>query len=341
MKPKTMILMVVAVVCGLGASYLTSRLLAERDDQPANAQAPEAPKVKVLVAKKYLSMGDHLKNPAELFVVKEFPKGSVPEEVILDLQALKAKFLRRPINRGTWVTAEELSDQAMTLEVPPGHRATGLRVTLDGSASGFASLPGSRVDILWNRKGSGDGDTFSTVILQNVLVLAADTTDAPIGTKALPASVVTLALVPEDVRRVSIASENGSLRLVLRRPDDNTIEKDVTSRLSDITRKNDPVQAKDRDPEEKGPPGIEEVPPPPVEPKWEPLPYPREENRRPHYVYFQQGSRQWKETIWLDDQGNVIDDDVQRVDPAAEFAPPSPQPAPPALPGAPGSAKRQ
>ena len=30
MKPKTMILMVVAVVCGLGASYMTSKLLADR-----------------------------------------------------------------------------------------------------------------------------------------------------------------------------------------------------------------------------------------------------------------------------------------------------------------------
>jgi len=28
MKPKTMILMAVAVVCGLGASFMTSRLLA-------------------------------------------------------------------------------------------------------------------------------------------------------------------------------------------------------------------------------------------------------------------------------------------------------------------------
>ena len=29
MKPKTLILMVVAVTCGLGASYMTSRLLAK------------------------------------------------------------------------------------------------------------------------------------------------------------------------------------------------------------------------------------------------------------------------------------------------------------------------
>ena len=31
MKPKTMILMGLAIVCGLGASYMTSRLLAERN----------------------------------------------------------------------------------------------------------------------------------------------------------------------------------------------------------------------------------------------------------------------------------------------------------------------
>ena len=33
MKPKTMMLMVVAIGCGLGASYMTSRLLAERNNQ--------------------------------------------------------------------------------------------------------------------------------------------------------------------------------------------------------------------------------------------------------------------------------------------------------------------
>ena len=43
MKPKTLILMVVAVTCGLGASYMTSRLLAER--QPEDTE-----KVKILVA---------------------------------------------------------------------------------------------------------------------------------------------------------------------------------------------------------------------------------------------------------------------------------------------------
>ena len=52
MKPKTMILMVIAVVCGLVASYLTSRMLAQNKDAPA-----EEEKVKVLVAKQKIPMG--------------------------------------------------------------------------------------------------------------------------------------------------------------------------------------------------------------------------------------------------------------------------------------------
>ena len=61
MKPKTMILMVVAIGCGLGASYMTSRLLAER------GQHQEIRTVTVMVAKKNLEMGTSLKTAAELF----------------------------------------------------------------------------------------------------------------------------------------------------------------------------------------------------------------------------------------------------------------------------------
>ena len=70
MKPKTMILMVVAVSCGLGASYMTSRLLADRDHQ--------VEKVTILVAKKALNMGDTIKAPDDWFIEKEVPKGEEP-----------------------------------------------------------------------------------------------------------------------------------------------------------------------------------------------------------------------------------------------------------------------
>ena len=51
MKSKTLILLVVAIVCGLAASYMTSQLLAER-----NNTGPEQTeeKIQILVAKKNL-----------------------------------------------------------------------------------------------------------------------------------------------------------------------------------------------------------------------------------------------------------------------------------------------
>ena len=74
MKPKTLILMVVAVTCGLVASYMTSRLLADR--------GRESTKVAVLVAKKTISQGDLLKIPEELFEERWFAQGDEPKLAI-------------------------------------------------------------------------------------------------------------------------------------------------------------------------------------------------------------------------------------------------------------------
>src|SRR5438270_7686299 len=88
MKPKTMILMIVAVTCGLGASYMTSRLLAERGNS-----TDENEKVSVLVARKNLDMGMLIKSPAELFEEKQFTKGEEPKSGILDFGLLKGRQL--------------------------------------------------------------------------------------------------------------------------------------------------------------------------------------------------------------------------------------------------------
>src|SRR5438105_10883667 len=81
MKPKTLILMAVAIVCGLGASYMTSRLLAER-------QTSDPDKVKVLVARKNLNMGEPIKTVDDLFEEKEFLRGQEPRNAIDSPDAL-------------------------------------------------------------------------------------------------------------------------------------------------------------------------------------------------------------------------------------------------------------
>src|SRR2546430_3518288 len=82
MKPKTLILMVVAVTCGLGASYMTSRLLAER-------QPEETEKVPILVLKKNLDMGTTIKKVDDFFEVKQFTKGEEPKNAITKPEELQ------------------------------------------------------------------------------------------------------------------------------------------------------------------------------------------------------------------------------------------------------------
>ena len=66
-------------------------------------------------------------------------------------------------------------------------RAVGLKVDITSIAGGFASLPLSRVDIVTVLR-RGDGDSVSRILLENVLVLAADQeTGRPADRNAMPA----------------------------------------------------------------------------------------------------------------------------------------------------------
>jgi pilus assembly protein CpaB len=327
MKPKTMILMVVAVVCGLGASYLTSRLLAEREDQPAALAAPPpVEKVTLIVARKPLPLGQIIKDARKIFAEKTITKEDAPKDVITDWKGLEGKTLKRPLRAGDHIFQDDLRDGPVTLEVPPGHRALGVRVTVEAIAAGFASLPGSKVDILWNRRGNNDDQTFSMKLLQNVLVLAADTTDGAVDGKAIPASVVTLALTPKDAERVSLASESGTLRLILRRPDDETVDnRTKPTRLADVGK--EPSKDEQRAEDLSLPAEKENDPPLVTEEKWEPIPPPVV---RRHLVTIREGDRIRTEVFELPDADDRDDETTETAQ-----APPQPEPqqAPEARPG--------
>jgi pilus assembly protein CpaB len=213
MKPKTMILMILAVSCGLGASYMTSRLLADRN------QAVE--KITVPVARKNLNIGDTLKDPEDLFENKEFPKGNEPRLAILEVEKIKGRVLKRSLRAGDFITEDDMLDSkgggGMHANMPKGHVAVGIRVNPESIAGGFASLPGSRVNVLWTVRRGNDRESFAKILLENVLVLAADqsTIRSENGT-AMPANVVTVALKHEDSMKVELAKSVGSVSLVLR-----------------------------------------------------------------------------------------------------------------------------
>src|SRR5438477_783 len=115
MKPKTMILMVVAVACGLVASYMTSRLLAERSAAPADNLVP------VVFTKKKVPAYTPIKNPADYFEVRQVPEGPHTAKAAKSLDELQGKRLAKPLSEEAIVRTDDLQRKEDSLiEIPPG-----------------------------------------------------------------------------------------------------------------------------------------------------------------------------------------------------------------------------
>ena len=102
--------------------------------------------------------------------------------------------------------------------IPQGMRAISVRVNEVVGVAGFA-IPGTRVDVIVTLK---DGvDDMTRVVVSNVQVLTAGTRydqEKSKNGEAIPSSVVTLLLTPEDAERVVLASTEGQIMLSLRNP---------------------------------------------------------------------------------------------------------------------------
>ena len=110
----------------------------------------------------------------------------------------------------------------MAAYLEPGMRAMAIGVSVESAAGGFI-LPGDRVDVLVTVElqddGEGGGQTrhSSSVVLQNVKVLAVDqSTRADDDQQAVVGATATLEVSPRDSEALAQARAAGSLSLVLR-----------------------------------------------------------------------------------------------------------------------------
>jgi pilus assembly protein CpaB len=253
---KTMILMVVAVGCGLVASFLTSRLLAERGNS-----GPVM--VKRLVAKKNLALGTVIKDPEKYFVEKEFPEDSAPKKGYDNFDAIKNQKLTKPVSEDAPITKDDIlegSGASFAQAIPPGCEALAIKVNPEGIAGGFVQ-PMDRVDVVWTLS-RGDASKSQT-ILQNMLVLATDLDAARNAeSQAKLATTVTIAVKPEEGQKLTLASQNGELRLMLRKYGHDDIMQTRPTTLVDLIKSGNHVEGKqDDDPPEttKNPNGSKPV----------------------------------------------------------------------------------
>jgi pilus assembly protein CpaB len=127
-----------------------------------------------------------------------------------------------PISKGEFILpgklAPENAGSGLPSLIPPGMRAVSVRVNEVVSVAGFVG-PGTRVDILLTGTPNGSSENQTTTVLQNVAVIASGhTLERNASGDAQNTPVITLLTSPEDAERLTLASAEGKIQLVLRNP---------------------------------------------------------------------------------------------------------------------------
>jgi pilus assembly protein CpaB len=215
MKMKPMILMLVAVACGLIAMVGVQQTLGSRGDSAG-------PKIKVLVARKEVQAGTPLDETCVGF--KLVSKSEAPEDVISTKEEYEKRAPRVKLYEGQYVHKKQLGEKGeygASMEIPNGMRVVTVPVTATMTHSGLLS-PGDRVDVqvTYSYTRPKVGKSFKTrTVLQYIEVWATDA--VRMGTEASKedssqSKNVSLLVYPGQGALLQLAQEKGQIHLLLR-----------------------------------------------------------------------------------------------------------------------------
>jgi pilus assembly protein CpaB len=222
MRPKSLILLALALGCGLVAAVGISQVM-NANSQPVAASET----VPIFVALHNINLGDPIEDG--MLSLEEWPKDKVPRGAISKLTDIEGRRPRtaiiegEPILEGKLLAPGQVADPIRA--IPPGMRLKTIAVDAEKSAAGLLG-PGDRVDVqLFVRKDQRTGiDTAkSKIILQNIRVFAVDQTvqrSPDGGEERSIAKTVSLMLTPEQASKLSLAEQIGEVSLTPRNPDD-------------------------------------------------------------------------------------------------------------------------
>ncbi|HEX4415120.1 MAG TPA: Flp pilus assembly protein CpaB [Lacipirellulaceae bacterium] len=223
MRPKSLLLLGLALGCGLVASIGISQVM----DRNANGNA-KLETVPIYVALHNINLGDPI--DSAVISLQEWPKDKVPHGAISKLEDLDGRRPRtaiiegEPILEGKLLAPGQIADPIRSIQ--KGMRLKTIAVDAEKSAAGLLG-PGDRVDVqLFVRKDARSGVEVakSKIILQNIRVFAVDQTvqrSADGSEEKKVAKTVSLMLTPEQASKLSLAEQIGELSLIPRNPDDD------------------------------------------------------------------------------------------------------------------------
>lgn len=237
MRPKSLILLALALGCGLAASVGISQIM----DANANRSATEVASTPIYVALHNINLGDPIN--ANMVTLQEWPSNNLPAGAMTSIEGLQGRRPRTTIVAGTplleghLLAQDELADPLAG--VPPGYRLSTISVDAEKSSAGLLS-PGDRVDVqLFVAANTRNNipESMTKVILQNIRVYAVEQAvqRAAEGdeSKNIP-KTVSLLVEPEQASKLDLAQNLGKLSLIPRNPNDEAATTHVEVSVDDL-----------------------------------------------------------------------------------------------------------
>jgi pilus assembly protein CpaB len=219
MRAKSMVLILIALGCGLVASIAISQVM-ERD---SNGETAKLETVQIYVALSDIDVNEQL--TANNVRLEDWPKSKVPEGSIVNFEEIHERFARTRMYEGEPVLRRKLADSITgpAITIPAGHRVCSLKVRMDTAVS-YLVNPGDRVDIYgYFRQGKDIPKTGTREILRNVRLFAVNSEteqETDQEGRTIVAKTVSVLVKQDQVARLMLAAELGTLRLALRRPNE-------------------------------------------------------------------------------------------------------------------------
>jgi len=218
MKPQAVVMLVVAVCCGL-LSMLGVRQVLKKSEEDRE------PVVNVVAAIGDIAAGIPLdESNVHLVAV---PETLVPEGAILSLEEIRERGLKAPVNAGEWILVSKVGGKGQfgaIAKIPAGMAAATIPVDATTTHSGMLQA-GNKIDLLMTyHEATGKGTEQKTItVLEFVEVFAID--DQTYGTEANGTGIaknISLLVTPEQARAVTLAGNIGKLSTIMRKPEETS-----------------------------------------------------------------------------------------------------------------------
>lgn len=222
MRGRNLIILGIAIVAGLFAVYLANTYFSSAEEREERL-AEERQMARIAVATQDVAFGQPITDTNTRLV--NWPASSVPVGAFTSVEDATAggRVALRPITVGEPILASKVSgnDGRATLasNLPEDMRAVAIPVDNVAGVGGFVR-PGDVVDVLLTRQIPGEGsaatDKMTTVVLENILVLASGLVADEQNTEPTVTQTATLQTDLFGAQKLALAREVGTFTLALR-----------------------------------------------------------------------------------------------------------------------------